>query len=67
MGVAGPTCPWSSICSRAASSWRHILQRIRRRGPFIGPPGVGGLESDAERGKRANISVEGRLPSPSER
>lgn len=62
VGVAGPTCPWSSICSLAASSWRHILQRMRRRGP----PGVAGAESEGVRGNFAKKSVS-IDPSPSVR
>ena len=63
-GVAGPTCPWSSICSRAASSVRQNLHLIRRRGTCA--PGVGGQESPGVRGKEANMLVEGRVPSPSD-
>lgn len=65
-GVPGPTCPWSSMCSRAASSWRHILQRMRLRGPpLLWPPGVAGAESDGERGNLANMLSFGIEPSPS--
>lgn len=61
-GVEGPTCPWSSMCSRAASSWRHILHQMRRRGP----PGVAGAESEGVRGNLAKKSVS-MDPSPSAR
>lgn len=39
----------------------HILHRIRRRGP----PGVAGADSVGVRGNFANMSVSGRVPSPS--
>jgi hypothetical protein len=61
-GVEGPSCPWSSMCSRVASSCLHILHLIFLRGP----PGVLGTESVGVRGNLANMSVEGGEPSPSE-
>ena len=66
-GVGGPTWPWSIMCSRAASSVRHILQRIRRRGTCA--PGVGGLDSESgvvPWGKLGNIVFSGSSPPPSE-
>jgi len=60
IGVGGPSCPWSSMCSRFASSVRHILHRMRR----LGPPGVAGAESVGVRGNFANMSVSGADPSP---
>ena len=80
VGVAGPSCPWSNICSLVANSCLHTqlipIKKYQAWKPTHlhilhlirrrGPPGVFGRESEGVRGYFANISVWGGDPSPSD-
>ena len=77
-GVAGPSWPWSSMCSRAASSclglsslrviWLNPttahLHILHRIRRRGPPPGVLGAESEGVWGNFASMSVSDREPSP---